>query len=442
LTLILFSAIRDKTRGEVKKVFFFAAFLIAAVSLFSQQISEETFVVNVEVPVRVFKGSQFIDNLSINDFEIFENGIPQKIEAVYLVKKKSIERREEKRRFSPITSRDFYLFFEISEYTSKIGEAVNYFVQNVASPDDTLTIISPMQTYRLKSRTFEILSKDRVVNQLKGILRKDALVGGSEYRDTIEDMTQLARSLSSSIQSRREGTTESATTSTAELYQPQTVTRNLDEFTRSAYENLTLDEQLTRYVDLLNRLDNIRQIEYQKFLEFANILKNKEGQKYVFVFYEREFIPKVEPKILNQYLSLYEDRPNVLHTVTGIFDFYRREMNIDVNQLKKAYADSSVSIHFLFITTPATHIYGVKMEEQSEDIYVAFNEMAQATGGFSDSSANSASLFKKALNASENYYLLYYSPESYKKDGSFRQIKVKVKNGDYRIAHRAGYFAD
>jgi len=426
----------------LKKVFFFAAFLIAAVSLFSQQISEETFVVNVEVPVRVFKGSQFIDNLSINDFEIFENGIPQKIEAVYLVKKKSIERREEKRRFSPITSRDFYLFFEISEYTSKIGEAVNYFVQNVAAPDDTLTIISPMKTYRLKSRTFEFISKERVVNQLKGILRKDALVGSSEYRDIVEDMTQLACSLSNTIQSARAVASGSGAISSTDLLQPQNSIRNLDEFARSPYEDLSVEDQLARYGELLAQLDNIRKIDYQKFLEFARILRNKEGQKYVFVFYEREFIPKVEPKILDEYISLYQDRPNVLHTVTQIFDFYRRDINIDINQLKKAYADSSVSIHFLFITTPRKHIYGVKMEEQSEDIYIAFNEMAQATGGFSDSAANPASLFKKALDASENYYLLYYSPESYKKDGSFREIKVKVKNSDYRIAHRAGYFAD
>jgi VWFA-related protein len=255
-------------------------------------------------------------------------------------------------------------------------------------------------------------------------------------------MTQLARSLSSAIQSARTVTSTSGISSSADFLQPQTLTRNLDEFARSPYEDLPVDEQLTMYAGLLAQLDNIRKIDYQKFLEFAKILKNKEGQKYVFVFYERELIPKIEPKILSQYMSLYQDRPDMIQTMTGIFDFYRREINIDVNQLKKAYADSSVSIHFLFITTPKKHVYGVKMEEQPEDIYLAFNEMAQATGGFSDSAANPVSLFKKALNASENYYLLYYSPESYKKDGSFREIKVRVKNGDYRLTHRAGYFAD
>jgi hypothetical protein len=59
-----------------------------------------------------------------------------------------------------------------------------------------------------------------------------------------------------------------------------------------------------------------------------------------------------------------------------------------------------------------------------------------------DSSARADILFKSAVEASENYYLLYYSPGSYKADGQFKEIKVKVKGKDYRIFHRAGYFAN
>lgn len=68
--------------------------------------------------------------------------------------------------------------------------------------------------------------------------------------------------------------------------------------------------------------------------------------------------------------------------------------------------------------------------------------MAKSTGGLSDSSSNAAFVFKKAVDASESYYLLYYSPKNTKKDGKFREIKIKVKDKDYRILHRAGYFAD
>lgn len=73
--------------------------LLLSLSVFSQQIfKEESFVINVEVTARVFKGGMFVDDLTINDFQVFEEGIPQKIEAVYLVKKRTIERSEEKKK--------------------------------------------------------------------------------------------------------------------------------------------------------------------------------------------------------------------------------------------------------------------------------------------------------------------------------------------------------
>ena len=65
----------------------------------------------------------------------------------------------------------------------------------------------------------------------------------------------------------------------------------------------------------------------------------------------------------------------------------------------------------------------------------------RATGGIAETSANATAAFQKAVNASENYYLIYYKPKEYKADGKFREIKVKVKSGNYRITHRAGYIA-
>ena len=84
--------------------------LLAGAGL-AQQLAEEAVVINVEVPVRVFKGNRFINDLSINDFEIFEDRKPQKLEAVYLIKKRAVERRDEIQRFAPRTNRNFFLFF-------------------------------------------------------------------------------------------------------------------------------------------------------------------------------------------------------------------------------------------------------------------------------------------------------------------------------------------
>ena len=107
-----------------------------------------------------------------------------------------------------------------------------------------------------------------------------------------------------------------------------------------------------------------------------------------------------------------------------------------------AYSDASTSIHFLFISEKPVEMEGVRMEEHSEDIYSAFREMAMATGGLVISSRNPAYAFQQALDASENYYLLYYRPKDYAADGKFREIQVRVKGKKYKVTHRSGYFSN
>ena len=69
-------------------------------ALFSQEVYEEVFVINIEVPIRVFKSGTFVD----------------------------------------------------------------YFIHNVIIPGDNLIIITPMKTYRLTSRALEFKSKEELAN--------------------------------------------------------------------------------------------------------------------------------------------------------------------------------------------------------------------------------------------------------------------------------------
>jgi VWFA-related protein len=113
-----------------------------------------------------------------------------------------------------------------------------------------------------------------------------------------------------------------------------------------------------------------------------------------------------------------------------------------VDVVTKAYADASAAVHFLHIARPTERPAGIRMEEQSEDVFAPFQEMARATGGFAASTANIAAAMREAVEASENYYLLYYTPAGYKADGRFRHITVKVKAGGAKVSHRLGYIAD
>ena len=407
-----------------KQIYLFGIFFLGLI-LTAQEITHETLVVNIEVPVRVFDRGKFVENLTIDDFEVYEDGKLQNVVAVYMIKKTQIEKKEEKKKFEPETSRSFYLFFEITEYSPRLQEAIDYFIQNVLIPGDSLVVVSPMKTYRMKSETLEVLPKEEVVDQLRGILRKDALMGNSEYRDVVNELTGLARALSSVFGG-----------------EPGKIDSNIASGLIEMDADMKLEYLLDQYAVTLKNLENIRSIDQQKLLEFAEFLKEKQGQKYVFLFYQREFIPQIEPKLLSQALGTYQDQPQVLSSVMNLFQFYRRDISIDVDKIKRAYADASVAIHFLFFSKPAEYVPGVYFEEHSEDIFAPFIEIAKATGGSAESSSNPKFLFEKAVESSENYYLLYYSPLSYKKDGKFKSIKVKVRNKNYTVTHRAGYFAN
>jgi hypothetical protein len=401
--------------------------VLLIISAFSQEIQEQSFVVNIEVPVRVIRGDTFAADLSIEDFEVLEDGIPQKIEAVYLINKRNVERSEEKRRFTPETRRNFYLFFEITAYDPRIELGIKYFIQNVLVPSDNLMVVTPMKTYRMKSKTFEIMPKDKVVKQLVGIIRKDAMVGSSEYKAIIDDIAGVASSLSAALNPTTGGEIEITA---------------IDDTGSDMTRGMSIEEQIEMYSVLLSKLESLRRVDQKKLLNFADYLKDSVGQKHVFMFYQREFIPQIEPRILDQTMSELNDRPEIVHKLTEVMSLYKREVTFDVTAVQQAFADSSIAIHFLFLTNPPQQKYGVHFEEHSEDIFSAFTQMSSATGGFSESSMNPDFLMRKAVEASENYYLLYYSPSEYKSDGKFREIKVRVKRPGHQVSHRAGYFAN
>lgn len=401
-------------------------------TLAAQAIQHETRTINIEIPVRVFKGDTFIDNLTIADFEVYEDGKRQKVEAFYLVKKRIIERQEETRAFAPRTARHFFLFFELGDYDAKIVQALDYFVKTVLLPGDNLTIVTPMKTYRMKGELFGLVGREKTFAQVIGLLRRDIQIGYSESRAILAEMTDLARVMASDIRV-RDAVAEAGV---ATLVDPLAAAP-VDSPYQGAFE-----EKLMHYGSLLERLGSLRVVDEKKLLAFAGHLKALEGLKGIFFFYQREFVPKIDPRVVDMLTTKYNQRPDITQSLDTFFGLEKRESSLNVDIVTKAYADASASIHFLHIARPAARVEGIRMEEQSEDIFGPFLQMAKATGGYAASSANIAAAMKSAVEASENYYLLYYTPADYRPDGRFHEVTVKVRKGAYRVSHRLGYIAD
>jgi len=145
--------------------------LLASMS-FPQKLQHEATSINIEVSVRVFKNGVFVNDLTIKDFELYEEGRRQQLEAVYLISKKSVKREESEAEkagiastLAPDVSRFYVLLFELNEYLPKLGDAIDYFVQQVLLPGDVLQVVSPVKTYNFKPESFDLLPKDQLGNR-------------------------------------------------------------------------------------------------------------------------------------------------------------------------------------------------------------------------------------------------------------------------------------
>jgi VWFA-related protein len=374
------------------------------------QIRHEVSVVNITVPVRVFDGDRFVDSLKLEDFEVFEDGRPQPIQAVYLVRGSEVRRREGPARgVSPETARTFVLLFQIAEYMPEIDKAVDAFFESVYRPGDEVDVVTPQKTVRLRNRIDSPDKLRRAQNEVKSRLRNDVLVLSGAYRSVIKDML-------------------------ADL---------------GAGDPEYSEVNLNGYRTDLERLEGLRSIDSESMAAFAAGLKGRPGAKHVFLFYQREKVPQFDNRRLNQYLNSSNSEEAL--KVMELMSTYNREMRIDREAIRRAFSDASVDVHFLYVTrnrrdpqmdveNPAL-LDGIQMVESSAAIYKVFREIAAATGGTSEASANPAALLRRAADASEQYYLLYYQPEADQSDGQFHRIAVKVRRQGLRVSHREGYFA-
>jgi hypothetical protein len=405
----------------MRKFIFAIAILFLTLNLFSQVDEREITVTNVVVPVKVLDGNKLVENLTIEDFELYEDGILQKIEALYLVQETNVERKETLKEFYPPLSRHFDLLFQTIDYNPKIAEAIDYFFNNVFRPEDTLTILTPVDNYNLSRNVIQKVSKEDISKAMQNIVRKDTNVGSSSYRSLMRDLKRIVGSISSVGRSE-----ESA-----------------GEFSYGEGDTSSLELMFPRYRETLQKMETLRMVDYKKFIKFAASRKAmKRGQKNVFFFYQREFRPEISPGVQNRLSSTFQDKPQILSEIQDLFNFYRRDFAFDTEKVIQAFADASISFNLIFMNKEPERSVGISMREQSEDAFNAFSKLAEATGGIVDSSQNPAPAFINALDNSQSYYLLYYSPSDYKKDGKFKSIEVKLKNKNFKIAHRLGYFTN
>ena len=368
----------------------------------------------VRVPVRVLDSGRFVDGLRMSDFEVLENGVPRPVRAFYAVDRDIIRRQEGESGFLPFVGRRFTLMFQLFEYQSKLGEAVREVVEKELGPADTLEIQTPMKNYQLSPEALAGQPRKALADRLIEIVKTDIAAGGMAYNSLLTEMKKIIRTI---------GGADSMST--------------LE--TDNDTNDFSPEMLLPRYRTIIQNMDNLRRIDSDKIVQFAQALKKQRGRKIVIYFYQREFRPEIDPQVLNQMFSLNQDNSNILGDLQELFMTTRVNFNMDIPRMKNAFADSGAEFSLLFLNKTPEHVARIVMREQSEDIFRALGDIADATGGMVDTSQNPAAGVKETLKASERYYLLDYDAGAPGPAGTLNTISVRVNGKSYKVIHRSGY---
>jgi hypothetical protein len=379
----------------------------------------------IQVPVRELNGALPSD-LTMADFELSEGGTPQVIQGLYYVEKNRIVRREERKNFTlqPNATRHFYVVFQMLKYDPRLEDVMEDLFTNIIRPGDTLTLMTPLKVYSLNQKALGAKPPAQISKEMRSFVRKDIEAGSAEYNSIIKDLRRLIKVIQNAAGvARDQSQLEPEVDSDATL------------------SNMGLEISLDRYRTSLEKLESLRFVDAQKFIGFAEGLRSLAGQKIVFFFYQREFRPEINTSVLNSMMSIYQEDQNIQADLMELFQVYSRQTPIDAERISRAFADADISLHFIFMEMAAQYIFGTSMKEQSEDVFKAFKQISQATGGVFSTAMDLLAGFKSAAQASANCYLLCYIPTMYVPDGQFRDVHVAVKNRDLSLGSRLGYFS-
>ena len=375
----------------------------------------------IEVRVHVSAAGVFQDDLKLEEFTLLEDGWPQSIRSLALVRGGNVTRLEGDEAAAPVLERHYVLLFQAVDWDPKLVQVIDYLFGSILKSGDAMTLITPFKPYQLQKDALAVKSKAALSDGMEEVLRKDILRGSGEYRELIGDLRRLTRAISGNT-----------TTSDEDLDSDPTM---------DSMGGFGLEMHIDRYRQALMKLDGLRLVDEGRLLSFAGSLKQVRGQKTVVLFYQREYRPEISQATLSRLMALNQDNFEILGHLMDLFQFYKREKTFDANRVKLAFADANIDFHFIFMEKKTQRVFGATMREQSEDTYPGFVEIAKASGGTAESSQNPATTFKRAADASNDYYVLTYVPDAVSPPGVFRSIEVRVGRPGCQVANRLGYYA-
>ena len=260
---------------------------------------------------------------------------------------------------------NYVLIFQITEYNSKIGDAVDFFMNKMLRPNDQLILLSPAQLYNFSPQTRQKNPIPALVKQTQKVLKKDTTMGAAGYDQVLNSMIRVVQEISS-------GNDPSYSMS-------------------GGGGGNDMKIYMVQYRQLLENMRELRKLNEKFFIDISGKLKNAPGKSVFYVFYQKEL------RAIPNRTAMDNLQQNVRYKFDAVELFLGEsdEEFINVARVVEVLNASDITLNFVYLNKQGRRRQGMEFKEFSGDVYNVFSKLAKGTGGFVEATSKPAAVLKK-----------------------------------------------
>ena len=392
-------------------------------------LRETVRVVNVEVPVRVIYRGKPVDNLTREDFTLFERGKKQQIHG-FIVKRKKINIQELKLDADRVMTRKkrfFVLVFRITHYNDHIKKGLDHIFDSILTENDQLLVFANDKSAYYKFLNDKSSVKARV-NTLLDEVSKDARTLLLMHLKNIEKAV--------------------------EKHKFEMTLLNAGRAERDFH--VMIYNYLEKFLEIWNEYKNKHLIpDINKYYNFAQFLKRIKKEKWVINFYQFEVFPDIiinseSMRRIRRLVGTWQasDNPELVtfsRLISRLLAEIGRELSVakdfPYEDVAKIFHNVDTTFHSIFMkSTFASLLQDAEYREVASELENSLRALTKRTGGKLVVSNKLETALDQIGDIEDIYYVLTYAPANPDKVG---RIKVKLKNRKYKLVYspnlKSGY---
>jgi len=349
----------------------------------------------LKIPVRIYKGSEYLKGLSKEDFTLKINGKVRTVEEL-LTGERSINDISERR--------NFILQFNLTDYGKNITKGIEFFINEVLRLKDNLIIWSPVKVYRIRTDKL----KKNIISDIEKIVKEDSF----KYKR----IKELAREQLFSI-----------------------IQKFLD-FIPNAKDSNPFSSNTFKFLNFyssewLNFKSKFLIPDIGKYYGVFALLSQKyPGEKYFINFQQREVIPSLKKyDLAKRYIYDYISRwvgtseSSSFSSISSKINRIDKSMllsdNFDTEQLVSPFKGANISYNLILFNSFRQS--GIEADSVSPDLDGILRDISRSTGGVSIKTNDFEKGIDSILKKSDNYYFIIY-----KFNGKKGEKKIEIDIGD------------